>query len=462
MRSKTGWNALLLAAGVVLAPTAAWAQMGVDKPADPVVPLPLYHPRADVVGGIYTALEFVMYRQTNPIGHQLIAVRGLVDVDGAITGDLNGTVVNTDVGRPFIIRGPVVPGNFLGSGLPALFTDSLRGQETFQPGWKLTIGYRFDNGSALEASWTHLVSAKYYANAGVIPTNFANLGGSALLADTFLFSPVSNFPLEFAGPTQDNIALGNPQSAYGIWNGADNMSIDFTQRYDQGDIIGRVPLFQDDCLRCYGLAGGRFSWIWERFHWRTFDLGFDLVAPTGVGTSGQQIIQVPNPSGGGTIPVVVSTPQDVVAGQVIEAGNRPQNVANYTNIVSNRMYGPTVGFGVERYIGYGFALGLEMSGSVLVDIAKERAQYELGDKSIAAKKAATAFAVTPEVNTNVQLYWYPIEGIQIRAGYNFMAIFNTIAAPDPVAFDFLNLDPDWKNKPVRFFDGFNAGIGFIF
>ena len=53
----------------------------------------------------------------------MIAVRGLVDVDGSITGDLNGTVVNTDVQAPFIIRGPIVPGNFLGTGTPALFTD---------------------------------------------------------------------------------------------------------------------------------------------------------------------------------------------------------------------------------------------------------------------------------------------------------------------------------------------------
>src|SRR3954468_14253293 len=69
MRSKTGLGALLLSAGVTLAPTLAFAQSGikgVDLPADPIIPIPLYHPRADVVGGVYTALEFVMYRQTNP------------------------------------------------------------------------------------------------------------------------------------------------------------------------------------------------------------------------------------------------------------------------------------------------------------------------------------------------------------------------------------------------------------
>jgi len=74
----------------------------------------------------------------------------------------------------------------------------------------------------------------------------------------------------------------------------------------------------------------------------------------------------------------------------------------------------------------------------------------------------TYFSVTPEVTTNVQLYWYPWEGVQIRAGYNFMAFFNTQAAEDPVAFDARNFDPDWKSRGVRFLDGFNVGIGFIF
>src|SRR5262249_4153791 len=142
MRSKTGLGALLLAAGVTLAPTMAFAQSGikgVDLPADPIIPIPLYHPRADVVGGVYTALEFVMYRQTNPIRDQPIAFRGLVDVDGAITGDLNGTVVNTDTDVPFIIRGPLVPGNFLGTQTIALSTGDVQQQQTYQPGYKLTL-----------------------------------------------------------------------------------------------------------------------------------------------------------------------------------------------------------------------------------------------------------------------------------------------------------------------------------
>ena len=95
-------------------------------------------------------------------------------------------------------------------------------------------------------------------------------------------------------------------------------------------------------------------------------------------------------------------------------------------------------------------------------MVKERARLERSDRAIAIKKSATNFAMVPEVSANAQVYWYPVEGIQIRAGYNFNAFFNTIAAVEPIAFDARSFDPNWNNKAVRFLDGFNAGIGFIF
>jgi hypothetical protein len=423
MRSTTSWSALLLALGVALAPAAVQAQPGVDRPADPQVPLPLYHPRADVVGGWYTGLEYVMFRQTNPIGHQLLAVRGLVDVDGSITGDLNGVVVNGNT----IIRGPIVPGNFIGTGNPALYSDDLRGQETYQPGYRLSLGYRFNSGASLEANYMALVSARYTSNVSLIPTNYANLAiGGGILSETFLFSPFFNLPPEFAGPNQE-LAIGNPGAAYGIYNGALNMSIAFTQRYDEFNIKGRVPWYQDECTRIYGIGGGRFAWIWEDFHWRTVAADF-----TGF--------------------------------------TRPEDVAVYANTVSNRMYGPFVGIGAERYLGRGFGIGVELEAAALLDIVKERAFVQNGDRNdpnrgtsfVKIKKAATNFAMAPETNANVELHWYPIEGIQVRAGWNFMSFFNTIAAEDPVAFDARSFEPDWKNKAVRFFDGFNVGVGFIY
>ena len=58
--------------------------------------------------------------------------------------------------------------------------------------------------------------------------------------------------------------------------------------------------------------------------------------------------------------------------------------------------------------------------------------------------------------------WYPIEGIQMKVGWNFLAFFDTVQADQQVDFDFRSLDPNWKNRFVRFLDGLNAGIGFIF
>jgi len=336
-------------------------------------------------------------------------------------------VVNTDTDVPFIIRGPIVPGNFLGTGTPALFADDLKGQESFMPGFRMTLGYRFNSGSAIELDWMHLWHTRSSANASLVPPNYANLAlGGAILADTFLFSPFFNLPPEFAGPNQE-LALGNPGAAFGIFNGAINVSIDYLQRYDEANVRGRVPWFQDDCTRIYGTAGGRFAWIWERFRMRAVAANF----------LGQ------------------STPTDV---------------GLFTNTVSNRMYGPFVGFGFERYLAWGFAVGIEMEAAGLLDIAKQRAYLQNADHPVVTettqfvrlKKAVNSFVVTPEVNANAQLYWYPWEGVQLRAGYNFMAFFNTIAAQDPVAFDARAFEPDWRNLGVRFLDGFNVGLGFIY
>ena len=420
MSRTTGFAAVLLVAAVLGGGAFGQSMPGgrdLDlQPADPVIPIPLGHPRMDSVGGFYTAFEFVMLRQTNPIKRQLIATRGFVDVDGSVTADLTGTVVDTDANAaPIIIRGPFVPGTRYGSGAEALASDDLRGQESYQPGWALTFGYKFDSGAAIEAKWIHVQRATYAANASLYPSQFA-VGNN--MVDSFLFAPVFNFPIEFQGPAL-KVALGNPGALAGIWNGATNMEIDFTQGYEQFDVAGKIPWFQNDSCRIYGRGGARFAWIWERFRWRTVSYDF--------------------------------------------AGNAgPQDAAIYSNIVSNRMYGPFVGMGIDHYLWKGFAIAIEGDAAALADIVKERARYERQDKNVAFKKSANNFAFVPEVNANVNVYWYPWEAVQIRAGWNFMSFFNTVAAEEPVAFDFRAMDPNWTNKGVRYLDGFNAGIAFIF
>ena len=60
--------------------------------------------------------------------HKTIAVRGLVDVDGSITGDLNGTVVNTDTDCRSSSAARSCPGTSSAPASRALYTNDLRGR----------------------------------------------------------------------------------------------------------------------------------------------------------------------------------------------------------------------------------------------------------------------------------------------------------------------------------------------
>jgi hypothetical protein len=416
MRTRTSWLALVLTAGAMWTPMSVRGQ---EVPAltDPTFPLPLYHDRPEK-GGFYAAGEFLFWRQTNPLHNQVIAVRGLLDFDGSITADLNGTVINPTNGQPpIIVPGQPMVGTFLGSGTPALVADQVKGPLSYEPGWRLTAGWRFRDGLAVEFSWMSLVEAKYASGATLVPPG---LQAGPLLLDTFLFSPVFNFPNDFAGPPL-KLALGNPFAAYGIWNGASVMSIQFVQRFTQYDLNARVPIFETDYCRCYGLAGFRHVSMWERFQWRT-------VAEDFQGQAGQD------------------------------------DVAIYSNIVSNQMYGPTIGCGNEVYFGHGFSLSLDLRAALMMDFVHEIVRYDLGQENataISAKRGAKEYTVVPELDAIVNAWWYPIEGVQVRVGYNLLNFFNTISSPNPVSFNFGNLDPGYS-RTYRFIDGFQAGIGFIF
>ncbi len=435
MRSRTFWLKWLLAAATLLLPLAAVPGQEVPQP-DPVWPFPIYHDRPER-GGLFVTGEFVMFRQTNPLEHQPIAVRGFFDVDGSITGR---------------------PGGFLGSHEPVLFADDAGGPGTYQPGFRTGIGWRFADGLSVELNWMHLQKAQYFAVvSGVSPPGFVS---DRSLADTYLSAPVFNFPPEYSGPLIDGPALSIPargtantfniNAGYGVWNAADVMSIEFDQRFEQVDLVGRVPIFETDCDRCYGLVGFRAVWIWERFKWRTVDQGFTTnsdISPSA--TINTFTGQITNPNTTTTVTVIPD--QD------------PRNAAVYTNIVSNRLYGPTIGFGNEWYLGHGFSVSLDGQAALSLDVVKERAKYEPGlkDAGPQAKRSITDWTAAPEVQGSISLWWYPIEGIQMQIGYDVMAFFNTVAAPNPVSFNYGGLDPAWERRS-RLFDGLHAGIGITF
>jgi hypothetical protein len=407
------WLSLLVTVGVAVASDRAKADESDVPYADPQVPLPIGHDRMSK-GGFYTAGEFLYFQQTNPLKSQVLAVRGILDFDGSISADLNGQTVFPAGGPPVIIPGPAAPGTFYGSGTGALNADQAKGPTTWQPGFRLTAGWKFSDGSAVDFSWMRLMEAKYSGSASLVPES---LSPGVLLQETFLFAPVYNYPSEFGG-APNKIALGNPFAAFGIWNGANEMSVTFVQRTSIYDINYRIPVYNGEYCRSYGTCGGRYVQMWEAFTWRTVDAEFD-------GTSSQN------------------------------------DVAVYNNITANDLWGAYVGAGTEFYIGKGFAISLDAKAAGLMDFAKEIAKYTRGDMAIGFKRSQRDYSFVPELQGTVNCWWYPFEGCQVRVGYDAMNFWNTFASEQPVDFNYGSSNPGWQ-RTYRYLGGFQAGIGFIF
>lgn len=393
MRKRMTWMVLLAA---LWAPRPALAQYYEVPPV--AFTGPLSHPRYED-GGFFTAMQFLYLRQTVPLDNQLLAFRGFIDVDGSILG----------LGQ----------GRFIGSGTPALDVEWLDDSGTYQPGFNLTLGWRFESGVSLQASWWHLAEARYSRIATLAPSGLSGAGGG--LSDTFLTAPVFNFPIEFAGNPQ-NVTAGNNGATFGIWNAATQMQIEFQQRYDHYDLTGRIPIWQTDYSRYYGLLGGRIVGLWERFRWRTVDAD-----------------------------------QDGVAG--------PDTTAIYNNIISNRLYGFHLGCGNEWFLGDtpigAFSCSLDVEGGLYIDYAKLRAKWERADRAIGANRARNQWSLVPSVEAKVGMWWYPWEGVTVQLGYNVLSFFNTFSSRNPVDFDYGRLDPEW-DRSMRLLYGLTLGVGFVF
>jgi hypothetical protein len=127
------------------------------------------------------------------------------------------------------------------------------------------------------------------------------------------------------------------------------------------------------------------------------------------------------------------------------------------------MYGVHAGFQSEYYLGHGFAVMMDLQGAMFLNITKTRVKYEFGVKLAPEnKRALTDISFVPELQGTLSLMWYPTEGIQMKLGYDVMAFFNTVSSEDPVTFDYSGLDPNFSRNKVRFFDGIQASIAFLF
>jgi hypothetical protein len=431
----------LLAAWAILAPGVAWAQSDATgyAPPEPNLPLPLGSTQPGA-GGLYFSSDYVMYRYSNPLQNQAVAVRGF-------------QVTDPIIGMPV--------GTFVGSRADALDVHQLSGPNGYQPGFRSTLGYKFEDESALEVSFMWISTNQQRATATLAPRDLALRDD---FANSFLFSPVYNFPNEYAGPI-DKVAFTTPtlatqtfsptinttptlikpdatgtttvtatippltlpaalvtpvNAAYGIWNAASVMSMKFEQRAEEIGATYRVPVYDCECYRLSGLVGPRFFWLWDRFQWRTED-------------------------------------DD-------EFGNTlPNWVAIYTNIVSNRMYGAHAGCRQEWYLGHGFACTLDTEVAGYMDSALERAKYELGTKDAGPqnKRSLRDIKFVPEVQGTFSVNWFPTEGIEMSFGYDVMVFFNTVAAPQPVDFNYSSVYPNYVSQ-TRILDGIVASITIYF
>jgi len=405
MRTRLGW--FILAVALWLVPAGVHAQQNGYYEVPPVhFTGPLSHPRYED-GGFFVAFDAVVWHMDRRIRNQTVAIRGFVDSDGTATG--------------------LVPPAFVGNGQEALNTEQLRGPSSWTPGFDFSFGWRFESGVVLTASWIHLADTRYSVSAGPIPPDF---NGGALLENTFLFSPVTNFSPMYAGPRDlpqsippDPINDATDTALYGIWNGADNMQIELLQRFDMFTLTARIPTWQSENCRTYGLIGPRIIVLYERFKWRTVDLDF-----LGNGTS--------------------------------------VNNARYTNVVSNRLYGVHLGCGTEWFLGEvpilgGFSCSLDAEAALYGDWVKGRAKYAREDEGTAASRARNFFRAAPGAEAKLSLWWYPWEAIQVRIGYNVLGLFNTIASERPIDFNMGVISPVY-NQTNRIFHGFDIGIGFVF
>ncbi len=400
MRTRIGW---LAAVALALWPATARPQGFTNynyevPPSSTVFPGPIGHYRMEE-GGFFMGLDGLYWSFSNPLRGQTVAVRGFRDMDGSITGTV---------------------GNFVGSGDEALNTRQVKGPYTFTPGFHLILGWRFESGTVLMANWIHFQQIRYSAHATLIPKG-ARFGQQ--LEDTFLFSDVFNFPADYAGEDQ-NVNGGAAGATFGIWNAASLMEISFLQRYDQFDLAVRLPMWATEMYRNYALVGPRLAWIWERFRWRTADF-----------------------------PVT----GDPAA---------PDDIAIYSNVVSNRLYGVHIGGGNEWFMGDtplgGFSVSLEGETGLFIDFVKERAKYELADRTTAATRARNVFSLVPLASAKINLWWYPLEAIQLTVGYDVMMYFNTVAGKTPIDFDFSALSPKWERGVFRYYHGLSFGIGVTF
>lgn len=472
MSSRTRWQLGALLAAVLTSSMASTAtaqgqecgsQPGLGGAANygaPVteVPLPLMWGQRDE--GPFFAMEAVCMRINNILKPQVVAQRGFWDDTGWARGDQTGPVLRVLDGRnsnteiALLLSDVGTPGQFVGSGIVAMTATSVGDNEKFTPGSRMAIGYRLRNNIVFEASWLNLLATRSSASVGIIPPRNQNIGFDA--ANSFVSTPFYNYGPSYAGPSRDVISdvlltpippnvgtvslvntgsatgaaneiivddgfiddiinfRGTPIAAYGVGNGAELIIAKYRQEWNTGELNMRVPLFQGEVTRTYWLGGFRYAYLQERYRLLISDFS--------------------------------------VEGDLFQM--------RYTNRVKNRYYGMQMGLGSEAYLGAGWALSVQVKGGVLA----ERSEGETDITNFFDNRFSHSdnqFGVVGMFEGGAYIWWYPVEGIQLRMGYEYMGICGARRSPNPIDYDLGRLRPVYEHKYLSI-DGFTIGVGFVF
>lgn len=376
--------------------------------------------------GPFVYTDIVYFTQTWTLGNQVVARRGLRDTTGVASSVPSGGPIGAIQGTP---------GTIIGSGDAALTTRQF-GRTEYSPGVNLGVGWKFDDGTVLTARIMH-VSGQTWGASASLATQFAR--NRQDLADSFLFSDVFNFPPQFAGPDvktafegtfigrvldpAGNVVLPGLQvptaAFYGIWNGMSNTSIEYRRWYTEAEVGGRTPLFESNTSKVYGLGGMRHHMFMDRFRWLA--QSYDLTGNT---------------------------------------GNRFE--AEYTNTLSQRLYGPYIGCAHDVYLGNNFSMSVDLTGELLANFIKMRAKYSLGDNTVQAKRSRNAIDLVPAAGGNINLWYYPVRGVQMRVGYSANTFYNTRNMDEPIGFNYGGIDPPYGTQYFRLIHGLNVGVGIFF
>ncbi|HQR43577.1 MAG TPA: hypothetical protein PLX97_12865, partial [Gemmatales bacterium] len=390
---------IFAAAAALLGASPAAAQYGstanYNAPPQWEAPIPLSWGDRDE--GFYFSAEAAVMRINNALRGQVVAKRGFRDLDGTIRGNpLGGTVDVFDTANPpnyfatlFVERGPA--GAVYGSQEVALDTDELH-RDAFQPGTRISLGYRMRNGWTIEASYMGITKFRSAATAGIVPQN----GGTGQDNDSsYLYSDFYNFSPYYAGPQREilsNVFLSTlppgsaggavgiapvpldlrtfgayATSAYGITNGFELVTITELLAMHTSELNLRVPVAQFEGTRTYWTGGLRYISTTERFRMVIEDHGFPDIAATA--------------NGNGTI-----TDNEV----------RNEWSMRYTAKQKNIFYGLQTGVGGEAYLTNGFAISLDGKIGLLAEQSRSSVTVNRLDSDLGLlKRTYNSFTIAP-------------------------------------------------------------------